>query len=436
MEGLRGEVGDLRAEVAELSHHKAYLEEKLLGVMGEASRAKLEVARLRGELEAAEAASRASRASMHKWEATEASRGPEPKWQSVGEGGLQVWDAKDADMGATRSCTPPLQPQALRPQGTLDTPEVAMRVDGQQQNDECGAAIVGSRSMWTGSQRFDSASSSPQPHEGIVFSTLGRHTPSWGGCQAVNVSAQDPSTVASLHEAARQTAMGVALRARGRHRESEEAHRRALDIRRHALGDNHPAVIESWNSLGYALLHEGKVTEAEDAFREALVHLKTGMNDCEGPPLLGQGARPEGADSSPDGGEGGPSGRRRSGGALSRCESMAMADSLNGMGLVHRSQGRLEMAKTVLCYALDVRKRSLGDACGSHPMVAVGLNNLGLVLEQVGELAEAEECFSKAVEMWRRDHEEVVMSAENLSRVREKRLAASDAKEEADNMCG
>lgn len=55
---------------------------------------------------------------------------------------------------------------------------------------------------------------------------------------------------------------------------------------------------------------------------------------------------------------------------------------------------------------------------------------------QVGELAEAEECFSKAVEMWRRDHEEVVMSAENLSRVREKRLATREAKEEADDMSG
>lgn len=77
------------------------------------------------------------------------------------------------------------------------------------------------------------------------------------------------------------------------------------------------------------------MTEAEEAFREALVHLKTGIDGCEGP-LPPRGAHPEGADSSPEDGEGGLGVKRRMGGALSRCESMAMADSLNGMGLVHR----------------------------------------------------------------------------------------------------
>ena len=52
--------------------------------------------------------------------------------------------------------------------------------------------------------------------------------------------------------------------------EAEAAYREALPIKRKLLGNEHPDIAESLQTLGDLLLQEGKLTEAEASYREAL----------------------------------------------------------------------------------------------------------------------------------------------------------------------
>jgi CHAT domain-containing protein/tetratricopeptide (TPR) repeat protein len=92
-----------------------------------------------------------------------------------------------------------------------------------------------------------------------------------------------------------------------------------------------------------------------------------------------------------------------------------LATSLNNLGSVFQSQGRLTEAEILLREALAMRRRLIK---GDHPNLALSLNNLGLLLKDQGRLAEAEPLLRDALAIYRRlfrgDHPDLATSVNNM----------------------
>ncbi len=70
-----------------------------------------------------------------------------------------------------------------------------------------------------------------------------------------------------------------------------------------------------------------------------------------------------------------------------------LAESLNGLAVVYRDQGRYTEAEPLLKRALSIREKALGPA---HPDVIQSLNNLAGLYQDQGRTAEAEPLLDKA----------------------------------------
>ena len=64
--------------------------------------------------------------------------------------------------------------------------------------------------------------------------------------------------------------MGNLLQSTGRLQEAELLFRESLELRRKALGAEHPDVGTSLNNLGVLLQDQGRLDEAEPLFRQSL----------------------------------------------------------------------------------------------------------------------------------------------------------------------
>ena len=76
-----------------------------------------------------------------------------------------------------------------------------------------------------------------------------------------------------------------------------------------------------------------------------------------------------------------------------------MAQSLNNLAGLYRSQGRYEEAEPLYLEALDLCKRLLGD---NHPSVATSLNNLAELYRSQGRYKEAEPLHLQALDLYKR----------------------------------
>ena len=75
-----------------------------------------------------------------------------------------------------------------------------------------------------------------------------------------------------------------------------------------------------------------------------------------------------------------------------------MAQSLNNLAELYRSQGRYTEAEPLYREALDLRKQLLGD---NHPDVAQSLNNLASLYYYQGRYEEAEPLYLEAINIFR-----------------------------------
>ena len=57
--------------------------------------------------------------------------------------------------------------------------------------------------------------------------------------------------------------MGYLLQAQGRLAEAEPYYRKALEVSRRVLGDEHPSTLSSINNMGGLLQAQGRLAEAE-----------------------------------------------------------------------------------------------------------------------------------------------------------------------------
>ena len=184
----------------------------------------------------------------------------------------------------------------------------------------------------------------------------------------------------ALAETAEQRAvlehnLGGLAHARGDMAAAEPHARRALDLRRSALGPDHPDVAVELAALAPILHGLGRLDEAEAMLRRVLV-------------ILGHDHPESGF-------------------------------ALGNLGALLQETGRLGEAATRYEEALAIKRRLLG---ARHPDVAITLNNLGLLRLRQGRAEEAEALLDCALEIMRRhlapDHPARLACATTRAQVR------------------
>ncbi len=150
---------------------------------------------------------------------------------------------------------------------------------------------------------------------------------------------------------------------------------RALAIREHVLGPEHPNTAQSLNNLSTLLQAMGDLAGARPYFERALAIYERGLG-------------PEHPDK---------------------------ATSLNNLGGLLYAMGDLAGARPYYERALAIREHVLGP---EHPDTAMSLNNLGMLLQAMGDLARAHPYYARALAIYERvlgpEHPNTAMSLNNL----------------------
>ena len=153
----------------------------------------------------------------------------------------------------------------------------------------------------------------------------------------------------SLLEADIRAGLGRALRNTGKVDSAEGLVRRALSIRRAAHGADHPTVWNAKEDLAYVLREAGSVDRARRLYRDVLAWQRT------------------------------------------HDDSLAVANTLNNLGYLHRTEGRPRQAERRYRESLRIYERTLGP--GHRETLMVRGNNLGSVLQFQDDFAGAEALF-------------------------------------------
>jgi tetratricopeptide (TPR) repeat protein len=169
-----------------------------------------------------------------------------------------------------------------------------------------------------------------------------------------------------LAEADRLIQQVLELSAQGKYIEALGLVRQALSVREELLGERHPDLAASLNSLGYLLRNQGNYGEAQGYFQRAL-EMRLALYPRERYP------------------HGHP----------------YLAFSLNNLGMVLRDQGNYGEARGYLRRALEMNQALYPKEQypQGHPDLASSLHNLGSLLLAQGNHGEAREFLKWALEM-------------------------------------
>jgi len=178
--------------------------------------------------------------------------------------------------------------------------------------------------------------------------------------------------------------LGLSLELEHKLAESVSVHREALALRRKLFGNENQAVDQSLKHLAIALQDYGNAVEAETLYRESL--------------------------------------------AMERKGKWNASETLNHMGHLFSSQGRLEEAASAYREALDIRREFLGE---QHPYVAILCRSLGTVLYRQHKLAEAESVFRDELSLRRKqepvDEVQILIVLNTLAKVLREQGKSSEA---------
>jgi len=169
-------------------------------------------------------------------------------------------------------------------------------------------------------------------------------------------AAFDPAQRQRLQEADRLNRLQDALHSQGKFAEGIAPCRKAMEIRRELLGQNHPDYANSVNNLAVLYQNMGDYAKAELLHRDAAEVRKRTLGENH-----------------PD-----------------------YATSLNNLAALYLAMGNYGQAEPLLRQALEIEKRVLGK---NHPDYATGLNNLAVLYRDMGEYAKAEPLFREALEI-------------------------------------
>ena len=170
--------------------------------------------------------------------------------------------------------------------------------------------------------------------------------------------------------------MACFLHNQGKLSQAEPLYREALSSRRSALGDDHPDTLTSINNMALLLQDQGKLGQAEPLYREALSSRRSALGD-DHPDTLA---------------------------------------SINNMAFVLKGQGKFGDAESLVREALSSRRRILGD---DHPDTLVSITTTAALFHAQGKLSEAEPLVREALSSRRRvlgdDHPKTLNSINNLA---------------------
>jgi tetratricopeptide (TPR) repeat protein len=165
------------------------------------------------------------------------------------------------------------------------------------------------------------------------------------------LGAEHPLTAHSYNDVATN------LQAQGRYAAAEERCRKALDIFRKFLGEEHPDTVGCRSNLAMSLNAQGKYKVAEEGFRKAL----EGCLEVHG-------------EEHPD-----------------------TARGYNNVAFNLHAQGKYAAAEEGFRKSLEIRRKVLGD---EHPDTALSYNNLAANLKAQGNYAGAEEGYRNALRIY------------------------------------
>jgi tetratricopeptide (TPR) repeat protein len=178
-----------------------------------------------------------------------------------------------------------------------------------------------------------------------------------------------PSVASSLNS------IGICYRSQRNDAEALKVHGEALKIRRAVLGENHPSVASSLNNIGNCYNSQGNDVEALKMYGEALKIYRAAL------------------------GENHPH----------------IATSLINIGNCYYFQGNYAEALKVYGEALKIRRAALGE---NHPDVAMSLSDIGCCYNSQGNYAEALKVYGEALKIRRaalgENHPDVAMSLSNI----------------------
>ncbi len=230
-------------------------------------------------------------------------------------------------------------------------------------------------------------------------------------------------------EAALRNTIGVTYTSLGLYKDAEPHLRRALALRRAALGENDAQTLDAMTSLAGALKELGRLDEAERLIRATLDagRASRGPDDPEtlraannlGDIQLIQGKLREAEQTW----SAALDAQRR---VLKRDDPLLLQTTNNLAQLLKRTNRPAE-AEPLLREALALQVENAGE---EHPDTLVFMNNLSLVLQALGKLDEAEDILQKVIEIRRRvlgDHPATFTAISNLSRLLRKRGRPADA---------
>ncbi|KAF0243610.1 MAG: peptidase-like protein, partial [bacterium] len=179
-----------------------------------------------------------------------------------------------------------------------------------------------------------------------------------------------PDTANSIHS------LALFYSKKGDYSKAESLLIQALDILRKALGDNHPDTASSINNLALLYYNKGDYAKAEPLYIQTLdIYRK----------IFGDNHR-------------------------------NTASSLNNLANLYSKKGEYDKAEPLHIQALDIYRKIFGD---NHPNTASSLNNLAVLYDKKEDYSKAEPLFIQAIDIRRNilgnNHPDTVYSLNNFS---------------------
>ncbi len=192
-----------------------------------------------------------------------------------------------------------------------------------------------------------------------------------------------------LIEASIRATLGETYRRLGEYESAEPQLERARQLRRDALGEEHPDTLSSMNSLSILYRKQSRYDEAEMLLVKTLEIRKR---------VLGE-------------------------------EHPKTLSSRNNLAILFKKQGRYDEAEPLYAQTLEIQKRVLGE---EHPNTLRSMNNLAILFKEQGRYDEAETLYLKTLEIRKRvlgqEHPNTLSSMNNLAIL----YAANNRYEEAE----
>ena len=245
----------------------------------------------------------------------------------------------------------------------------------------------------------------------VTLSTL--LVPTAGTCPA-----QAQVAPPSAEDAKALNSQGDALYNQGKYSEAEPLYRKALDINRAVLGENHPDTATSYSNVASNLGDQGRYREAEPLFRKALGIYRAVLG--ENHPYTSTSYDNVALSLSKQGRYGEAESLYRKALDINRAvlseNHPYTSTSYDNVAISLSKQGRYGEAEPLYRKALDIRRATLGE---NHLDTATSYNNLALNLNAQGRSAEAEPLFRQVLEIRRaifgENHRDTGESYNNLA---------------------